>query len=75
MPHFCLLFRRQTGYSPIDFLIRQRIRQACRLLDGSQASVSAIASEVGFSDPYYFSRRFRNVMGVSPRDYRKAIKG
>lgn len=75
VPHFCLLFRRQTGYAPIDFLIRQRIRQACHLLDTTGAPVIAIATEVGFEDPYYFSRCFRRIMGCSPRAYRKSVKG
>ena len=73
-PHFCLLFRKQTGFAPIDFVIRQRIRQACRLLDTTQSTVAAIASEVGFEDAYYFSRCFHRVMGASPRDYRKTVK-
>jgi len=75
VPHFSLLFRKQTGYAPIDFLIRQRIRTACRLLDRTQTTMAIAAAEVGFSDPYYFSRCFRNIMGVSPRDYRKRVKG
>ncbi|MEO6004830.1 MAG: AraC family transcriptional regulator [Opitutus sp.] len=74
VPHFCLLFRRQTGYAPIDFLIRERIRRACRLLDTTPATVAAIASHVGFEDPYYFSRRFHRIMGLSPRAYRKVVK-
>jgi AraC family transcriptional regulator, arabinose operon regulatory protein len=75
VPHFSLLFRRQTGYAPIDFLIRQRIRHSCRLLDTTQITVAAIAAEVGFDDPYYFSRCFHRIMGCSPRDYRKTPKG
>lgn len=74
VPHFCLLFRRLTGYAPIDFLARERIRRACRLLDTTEATVAAIASAVGFEDPYYFSRRFRQIMGVSPRAYRQTVK-
>lgn len=74
VPHFCLLFRQQTGYAPIDFLIRQRIRAACRMLDSTDITISIIASKVGFEDPYYFSRCFHRVMGLSPRAYRKSIK-
>jgi AraC-like DNA-binding protein len=75
VPHFSLLFRRQTGYSPIEFIIRERIRKACRLLDSSQTSVAEIAAEIGFNDPYYFSRCFHRIMGASPRDYRRSVKG
>jgi AraC family transcriptional regulator, arabinose operon regulatory protein len=75
VPHFCQLFRKQTGYPPIDFLIRRRIQRACRLLDGTHESVARIAAEVGFDDPYYFSRCFRRIMGRSPRSYRNIVKG
>lgn len=74
VPHFSQLFRRQTGYSPIDFLLRERLRRACLLLDATSASVYTIASEVGFVDPYYFSRQFHRIMGLSPRAYRKTVK-
>ena len=75
VPHFCALFRRLSGYAPIDFLIRQRIRLACRLLDSGDAPIAEVATRSGFDDPYYFSRCFRRVMGASPRDYRRAVKG
>ncbi len=74
VPHFCLLFKQQTGYAPIDFLIRQRIRKACQLLDTTDATVAAIAEKVGFEDPYYFSRCFHRIMGSSPRTYRQSVK-
>ncbi|MDR1009725.1 MAG: AraC family transcriptional regulator [Opitutaceae bacterium] len=75
VPHFSTLFRRQTGYAPIDFLIRERIRKACRILDGPHETVACAAAETGFNDAYYFSRCFRKIMGVSPRDYRRRVKG
>lgn len=75
VPHFCTLFRRLTGYAPIDFLIRQRIQAACRLLDTTNQSIAAIAAEVGYEDPYYFTRCFRRVTGSSPRAYRRITKG
>lgn len=74
VPHFSLLFRKQTGYAPIDFVIRQRIKAACRLLDTTHTGVALIAAEVGFADPYYFSRCFRRVMGCSPLAYRETVK-
>jgi AraC family transcriptional regulator, arabinose operon regulatory protein len=75
VPHFCTLFRRQTGFAPIDFLIRQRIQRACRLLDTTEKSVGAIAAEVGYEDAYYFTRCFRRIVGSPPRTYRRIPKG
>jgi AraC-like DNA-binding protein len=75
VPHFTSLFKRQCGYAPIDFVIRQRIRLSCRLLDTTTATIGSIAEQVGFKDPYYFSRCFNRIMGSSPRDYRRIVKG
>ncbi len=73
--HFAALFRRRYGFSPIDYFLRLKIRRACSLLDATEWPVARVAAEAGFEDPLYFSRRFRAVMGVSPRAYRKLPKG
>jgi len=73
--HYSTLFRKQTGFSPIDFLIRKKIQHAARLLATTEESITSIASLSGYEDPYYFSRCFRKIMGVSPRDYRKTFLG
>jgi AraC family transcriptional regulator, arabinose operon regulatory protein len=73
--HFSAVFRKELGFSPIDYLTRTRIRRACELLDTSGASLKEIAESVGFSDPLYFSRVFRGIHGVSPSQYRAVIKG
>ena len=72
--HYSAIFRRQTGFSPIDFIIRLRIRHACRLLDATQASIAEVGRRTGYDDPYYFTRCFNRVMGQSPRKYRKNPK-
>ena len=73
--HYSMLFRRHTGFSPIDFLIRLRVRRACRLLDTTSLSIGEVGERAGYMDPYYFARCFRRVMGCSPRGYRKMTKG
>jgi AraC family transcriptional regulator of arabinose operon len=73
--HYSALFRRQTGFAPIDFLIRLRMGHACRLLDTTSLSIGEIGERTGYDDPYYFARCFRRVMGCSPRAYRKVPKG
>jgi AraC-like DNA-binding protein len=69
--HYTAIFRRLTGFSPIDFLIRQRIQHGATLLATSSTLIAEIARECGFDDPYYFSRSFARVMGCSPRRYRQ----
>lgn len=73
--HFSEMFRSQTGESPMSYFIHLRIRLACRLLDLTDKSVKAIAGEIGYRDPYYFSRVFKRSMGVSPEKYRSIKKG
>ncbi|AJR04512.1 transcriptional regulator [Siansivirga zeaxanthinifaciens CC-SAMT-1] len=72
---YSLLFKKKTGQSPLDYLIRLRIQKACQLLDNTPLKIKHIGCNVGYNDPYYFSRIFTKTIGVSPRDYRKAPKG
>ena len=69
------LFRRQTGYAPIDYFIRLRMHRACQLLDTTDMSVKAIAATLGYEDPLYFSRLFRKVNERPPLEYRRLRKG
>ncbi len=73
--HYCAHFRELTGFAPIDFLIRQRVAQAARLLATTRLTVAEVAAACGYEDPYYFTRCFRRVMGCSPQRYRKVPKG
>lgn len=72
---FSLLFKKKTSRTPIDYLNHLRIQQASRLLDFSTFRINEIALQVGFSDPFYFSRMFSKIMGRSPKEYRKMKKG
>lgn len=71
---FSSLFKQRTGYSPIDYFIQLKMQKASQLLDFTEESIKAIASQFGFDDPYYFSRRFRKTIGVSPKKYRSIKK-
>ena len=73
--HFSELFREQVHQSPLSYFTQLKIRAACRLLDLSSKSVKVVAMETGYSDPYYFSRVFKKVMGISPDKYRAIKKG
>jgi AraC family transcriptional regulator, arabinose operon regulatory protein len=69
-PHFFRRFRQATGSSPIDWLRRERINHARRRLLQSADPIQQIAEQVGYSDPFFFSRDFKRYTGVSPKDYR-----
>ncbi len=66
------VFREATGQSPIDYLVRLRLKHAMRLLRETDQPISDIAGLVGFSDSNYFARQFRRIVGMSPREYRRA---
>ena len=65
-------FKREYGVSPINYLIACRIREGKRLLTETDLSLSQIATVLGFSSSSYFSQSFRNAVGMSPTEYRKA---
>lgn len=66
-------FQRVTGYTPIDFVIRLRVLKAAKLLrENPRRSITDVAFQAGFDDSAYFSRKFHQIMGTSPREYRTA---
>jgi AraC family transcriptional regulator of arabinose operon len=69
------LFRLETGQSPRDFQEQQRLLRARDLLAMSRQTISEISSELGFSNPFYFTLRFKKQMGESPRAFRQRITG
>jgi AraC-like DNA-binding protein len=69
------LFREATGGGVLAYQIGLRMARARRLLDTTGASVTEIAREVGYHDPYYFSRHFRRLHGMSPREFRQRHRG
>ena len=67
---FSNLFKQKTGYAPIDYFVQMKMQKACQQLNFTTRSVKDIAFSMGFDDPYYFSKRFSTVMGISPKRYR-----
>lgn len=72
---FAHLFTAQVGVSPMRYLERQRMRLAEQLLDLTPRTVGEVARTVGFTDPLYFSSRFRAFAGMSPTAYRQRRRG
>ena len=66
-----LIFLRETGTTPKRYVDGMKIRYAAELLKSSDMSVVAVAARLGFGDPYHFSRRFKQLAGLSPEYYRK----
>lgn len=73
--HFSMIFRQETGHSPMSYFNLLKIQKACQLLDTTDMKINQICHKTGISDTYYFSRLFTKVMGISPSKYRKTSKG
>jgi len=73
--HYCLVFKKKTSRSPIEYYINLKIQKACQMLDYHDSHIKEIAAELNFEDQFYFSRVFKKIMGISPLEYRKKIKG
>jgi AraC family transcriptional regulator, arabinose operon regulatory protein len=71
---FSTVFKSRTGYSPIKYVNHLKVQKACQQLLLTEYSVKQIAYNLGIEDPYYFSRMFSKLMGISPNRYRKKIK-
>jgi AraC-like DNA-binding protein len=56
---------------PARYVANLRIRAACRMLVETDQSINEIARNTGFEDPFYFSRCFRQIIGMAPRAYRQ----
>ncbi|MCX5213475.1 AraC family transcriptional regulator [Kitasatospora sp. NBC_00240] len=69
--HFSRTFRATFGETPHRYLQRRRVERAMFLLRESGRSVTDICFEVGFGSPGTFSRTFHDIVGRSPRAYRK----
>ncbi|MDX1683059.1 MAG: AraC family transcriptional regulator [Phycisphaeraceae bacterium] len=69
--HFSRVFREVTGQSPTEMVINLRIERARGLLRETAMAVGEIAEALGYCDVYFFSRQFRQRVGVSPTQYRR----
>ncbi|MEK8050877.1 AraC family transcriptional regulator [Ideonella sp. DXS22W] len=68
---FSRFFRRATGNTFVDFVNRVRVHRACQLLMESDRLITHICYEVGFNNVANFNRRFLEVKGMTPSDFRK----
>lgn len=67
--YFCEFFKRETGYTPIEYLITYRIERAAKALLSTDDSITRISFDCGFNDTSYFTKTFKRLKGVTPKDY------
>jgi len=71
--YFVRAFKQSVGATPHDYLIRRRVERTIELLSCTDMPLSEIALAAGFADQSHCARRFRQHVGMSPRDYRWAM--
>lgn len=69
--YFVDLFKKTYGISAIDYLTELRINKAKQLMAQSHAKLKDIAHQIGYNDEFYFSRKFKKQVGVTPTHYMK----
>ena len=73
--HFARMFRKSTGETPHQFVLRQRLERAKAMLRVPDARVLDVAVACGFKTQQHFAQAFRDVWGVSPTEYRQDLVG
>lgn len=71
---FSRRFREQTGTTPLQWLLRARVRRAQFLLENTDHTIDRIADQAGFGSPTAFRERFKRVAGTTPQSYRGTFR-
>ncbi len=70
-PYLSARFKKETGETLTDFILREKTEEAKRLLRWSDRSASAVAAYLGFSSHSHFIRVFKKYAGVTPNEWRE----
>lgn len=71
--YFCKYFKQNFNVNFTTFLTNLRMDKAKELLKDASINIKAIGNQVGYTDPNYFSKVFKRIVGVSPSEYREAV--
>jgi two-component system response regulator YesN len=72
--HFSEVFKRETGYTYIEFVTKERMKRAIEILQGSKAKIKDVAYRVGYEDTKYFAQQFKKHTGQTPSEFRQSGK-
>jgi AraC family transcriptional regulator, arabinose operon regulatory protein len=68
---FSNIFKQKTSTSPMSFYMQLKIQKSVQLMENPNKRIKEIAMELGLEDPFYFSRIFTRVMGMSPANFKR----
>lgn len=66
------IFQKYTQHAPMDFFLHLKMKRACRMLRTTDYYVYEVAQKMGYTDQYYFSRIFKRIVGMSPKEYKRS---
>lgn len=69
---FCRIFKQTMNRTPMQYIMRYRIMQSCRLLIETNKKIADIANETGFNNISYYNKVFLNIVGCTPKQYRNS---
>lgn len=72
--YFKSVFQKELGITPSAYVMQQKLRYACQLLNSTDQSIANIAYTLGFCSQSHFTKMFRQVLGKTPSEYRKDNK-
>ncbi len=67
------LLKKKRGITLHQYILSYKLRTACHRLRYTNISVADLAASLGFADPSYFTKSFKSVYGMTPKDYRRAV--
>lgn len=70
--YFSMLFHKETGQTPQEFLIQHRMQKACTFFENPRATVASVSYSLGY-EPHVFSRVFKQTIGKTPQQYKKEL--
>ena len=70
--YFCKIFKRIMGMTFVEYLTDRRIKEAMRLIRHTDLPNYAIAQRIGFQNPEYFSKTFKKLTGITPKEYKRS---
>jgi two-component system response regulator YesN len=73
--HLSRIFKRETGFTFVDYLMHVRIKHAMELLHDPGVKIYEVADLVGYEDPRYFAQVFKKIVGVNPREFKDGTFG
>lgn len=65
-----LRFKEETGFTPLEYVLKRRMKLACHYLETTEESITNIAHSIGISSSQYFATTFKRYLGITPSEYR-----